>query len=82
MIKKKITSNRPILPTRILQYIRHVSLLHYYRYTVEVGISILQGWESFIVNSIVLLLVVSLVKQLVKCFVFLLRLYPFFSYIF
>lgn len=54
------------IPSLILRYVRQRALLWYYRYSVEVGISILEGWEAFIINSIFLLLVVSIVKQGLK----------------
>ncbi|OAG29059.1 hypothetical protein NEDG_01198 [Nematocida displodere] len=59
------------LPSRFLKYIRQSSLVYYYRYSVEIGISSLEGWEAFIVNSLFLLLIVSIIKQTVKAVVFL-----------
>jgi len=52
----------------VLIYIRRRIILYYYRYSVEVGVSMLDRWEAFIINSAFLLLIVSIVKQAVKAF--------------
>ncbi|KAI5186010.1 hypothetical protein NEHOM01_1213 [Nematocida homosporus] len=67
MKRKRSTPNERQKPfSKLLQYIRHISLLCYYRYSVEIGISTMEGWEAFIVNSIFLLLLVSILKQATK----------------
>lgn len=48
--------------SRGLRYIRNVGYFYYYRYSVEIGISVLEGWEACIVNSIFLLLIASVIK--------------------
>lgn len=64
--KEAISTEKLSIFSLILRYIRQRALLWYYRYSVEIGISVLDGWEAFIVNSVFLLLIVSIAKQLIK----------------
>jgi hypothetical protein len=57
-----------------LFYLRRAVIRMYYRYTVEVGISTLENWEAAIVNSVFLILAVSIAKQTGKLTIFLLAL--------
>jgi hypothetical protein len=62
--------------SRFLRLLRRKIILYYYRYSVEIGVSVLEGWEAFIVNSVFLLLIVSIVKQIARALLF------FFSYLY
>ncbi|KAI5188993.1 hypothetical protein NECID01_0348 [Nematocida sp. AWRm77] len=63
METQKEFSRERISPlNRILKYIRTFGSFYYYRYSVEIGISALDGWEACIVNSIFLLLIASIIK--------------------
>lgn len=64
--KESLSIEKLSIFSLLLRYIRQWALLWYYRYSVEIGISVLEGWEAFIVNSIFLLLVVSIVKQTLR----------------
>ncbi|KAI5169541.1 hypothetical protein NEIG_01681 [Nematocida sp. ERTm5] len=63
MKKESVPIEKLSIFSLLLRYLRQWAMLWYYRYTVEIGISVLDGWESFIVNSVFLLLAVSIVKQ-------------------
>lgn len=72
MAKKKLPVQAEPLhaSSRFLLYIRRFCVFYYYRYAVETGIAIIERWESFIVNSIFLLLAVSLGKQILRMLLF------------
>ncbi|KAH9385786.1 uncharacterized protein NEMAJ01_0682 [Nematocida major] len=64
--KDSLPTERLSIHSLLLRHIRQWALLWYYRYSVEIGISVLDGWEAFIVNSVFLLLIVSIAKQVTK----------------
>ncbi|KAI5190796.1 hypothetical protein NEMIN01_1198 [Nematocida minor] len=64
--KESVPIEKLSIPSLMLRYLRQWALLWYYRYSVEIGISVLDGWEAFIVNSVFLLLLVSIIKQVLK----------------
>ncbi|KAI5179546.1 hypothetical protein NEOKW01_0009 [Nematocida sp. AWRm80] len=66
-LKERIVPTRQLnLPNMLLRSLRQRIFQWYYRYTTEIGISTLDTWEACIVNSIFLLLLVSITKQVFK----------------